>query len=913
MKDCISNNITIKEKTLVFSNDSYSNIFLFNDNQCFNIELNKGTLNLQNFVDANELILPSESTFKVGIKSEEELTQIEGAKHTYTICSDLRISSTKHTYLINIYADELKSLFLDIKRVYSGDEEVNLFDIYVHDNTLNISVESLKQGSVSEAGIVLFSSDCNIIPFICSEASNNKAHFKIDLSKLLINDVKTFKGNLVFNNNIFPICINKDIFFKEYITSENGIIYSLFISSVNELLNIEVHNDIRFEPTLTSFVIEKDLVIIKGDFNSNLTVNNLDLFELEFKLFNKEYSLDYDIKYNDTNFEISFSKDDLFTLKNVFSKKIRLRVRLTAKKDSLEKISKNNTISKDVYSNISSHLNTSSDHGFERIQTEDSLTNNFIAHLKDSSDSYVDFLIETSFDKSTKLIIGNAIKISEIPYIRARKNSVQIKFRSAINLPKDTFNLEMSSSSKKLKASKIKVIGKKTFVATFKHSSETSLKGAEVFTLLDELITKGMNLQITVGGRIYSQTISDINELTVFKNTSEFISNTRKYKKICSLAYKKLFLKLPINKKRVLFESFLGRNISGNPKYIYQQLVDSGLDEEFELIWILNDTSEQIEGKHKVVKRKSLKYYYLMATSGYWVFNSRQANGIRKREGVTYVQTWHGTPLKRLAGDMDSVNMGKTTSIKKYKNSFFKDSAKWDYLLSQNDFSKETLARAFRFDKEIIEGYPANDILYTKNNSEDINTLKEKLGLPLDKKVILYAPTWRDNQFFQAGHYKFNLQLELDKMQEKLGDEYVVALRTHYLIANAINVDEYNGFVYDFSKGFDIQELYLISDILITDYSSVMFDFANLKRPMIFFTYDLEDYRDNLRGFYFDFEETAPGPIALTTNEVIDAILNKNLAEDYKDKYENFYNTFCHIDNGNSAKNAVDIIFNLKK
>ena len=471
----------------------------------------------------------------------------------------------------------------------------------------------------------------------------------------------------------------------------------------------------------------------------------------------------------------------------------------------------------------------------------------------------------------------------------------------------------MSSSSKKLKASKIKVIGKKTFVATFKHSSETSLKGVEVFTLLDELITKGMNLQITVGGRIYSQTISDINELTVFKNTSEFIFNTRKYKKICSLAYKKLFLKLPINKKRVLFESFLGRNISGNPKYIYQHLVDSGLDEEFELIWILNDTSEQIEGKHKVVKRKSLKYYYLMATSGYWVFNSRQANGIRKREGVTYVQTWHGTPLKRLAGDMDSVNMGKTTSIKKYKNSFFKDSAKWDYLLTQNDFSKETLARAFRFDKEIIEGYPANDILYTKNNSEGINTLKEKLGLPLDKKVILYAPTWRDNQFFQAGHYKFNLQLELDKMQEKLGDEYVVALRTHYLIANAINIEEYNGFVYDFSKGFDIQELYLISDILITDYSSVMFDFANLKRPMIFFTYDLEDYRDNLRGFYFDFEETAPGPIALTTNEVIDAILNKNLAEDYKDKYENFYNTFCHIDNGNSAKNAVDIIFNLKK
>jgi CDP-glycerol glycerophosphotransferase len=125
----------------------------------------------------------------------------------------------------------------------------------------------------------------------------------------------------------------------------------------------------------------------------------------------------------------------------------------------------------------------------------------------------------------------------------------------------------------------------------------------------------------------------------------------------------------------------------------------------------------------------------------------------------------------------------------------------------------------------------------------------------------------------------------------------------HYLIMNTINIEDYKGFVYNFSEGYDIQELYLISDILITDYSSAMFDYSNLRRPIIFFAYDIENYRDSLRGFYFDFENEAPGPIVKTTDEVIFIINNiDNINNEYKSKQEVFYNKFCHIDDGSAAE-----------
>jgi CDP-glycerol glycerophosphotransferase len=200
--------------------------------------------------------------------------------------------------------------------------------------------------------------------------------------------------------------------------------------------------------------------------------------------------------------------------------------------------------------------------------------------------------------------------------------------------------------------------------------------------------------------------------------------------------------------------------------------------------------------------------------------------------------------------------------------------------------------------------------LYQYNNTRSINKIQENCGIPKDKRVIFYAPTWRDDQFFEKGRYKFRLDLDLAEMREQLGEEFVIIMRMHYLVAEHMDLDAYKGFAYDFSNYEDIRDLYLISDLLITDYSSVFFDYANLKRPIIFFTYDLDRYRDKLRGFYFDMEENAPGPLVKTTEGVIKEI-QAMAASDFAvpEPFEEFYRRFCYLECGESSKRVVDRVF----
>src|SRR5699024_1867147 len=148
--------------------------------------------------------------------------------------------------------------------------------------------------------------------------------------------------------------------------------------------------------------------------------------------------------------------------------------------------------------------------------------------------------------------------------------------------------------------------------------------------------------------------------------------------------------------------------------------------------------------------------------------------------------------------------------------------------------------------------------------------------------------------------------MDLQRMKEIFSDEYVIVLRLHYLVAENIDLSVYDKFVYDFSYYEDINELYLMADMLITDYSSVFFDYANLKRPILFFIYDLDEYRDKLRGFYFDFEHKAPGPLVKTTEELINEI-KKIAANQFKvdDNFDSFYQKFCYLEDGRASERVM--------
>lgn len=376
------------------------------------------------------------------------------------------------------------------------------------------------------------------------------------------------------------------------------------------------------------------------------------------------------------------------------------------------------------------------------------------------------------------------------------------------------------------------------------------------------------------------------------------------------LAYYHKYLKQPLMKNVVMFETFNAKNYSDSPKYIYEYLAKN-YGKDFQCVWALNNGTQPPFGA-KVVKRFSFQYAYYLARAKYLVFNVRPPLWYRKREGQVFLETWHGTPLKRLVFDQEEV----TAASPKYKQQFYKQRKDWDYLISANDFSTETLARCFMYEGEMLDyGYPRNDLMYAENKDEIAREIRNKLGIPLDKKTILYAPTWRDDEYYGKGQYKFTLQLDLDLLRKRLGDEYVILLRTHQYIADALDTTGLEGFAYNVSKYDDITELYLISDICITDYSSVFFDYANLRRPILFYTYDIEKYKNQLRGFYIDMNTEVPGPLLYTSEEVISAIENiDEVNEKYAKRYEDFYNRFCHIDDGNASKRVVERVFlNSKK
>ncbi|ARJ28091.1 bifunctional glycosyltransferase/CDP-glycerol:glycerophosphate glycerophosphotransferase [Staphylococcus lugdunensis] len=367
-----------------------------------------------------------------------------------------------------------------------------------------------------------------------------------------------------------------------------------------------------------------------------------------------------------------------------------------------------------------------------------------------------------------------------------------------------------------------------------------------------------------------------------------------------------------VDDKTIVFESFGGKNYSDSPKYIYEYMQQHY--PQLNYIWVCTRPEQTvIPGNAIKVQKGSRAYYQAYAKAKYWVSNARLPLYLNKKENQVYIQTWHGTPLKRLANDMKVVRIPGTTTAN-YKKNFYSEASRWDYLVSPNRYSTNIFKTAFWMDEARIWeiGYPRNDVLVTRQNDTDyLNQIKRDLNLPEDKKVIMYAPTWRDDEFVKKGQYLFDLKINLANLQKQIGDDYVILLRMHYLITNALDLNGYEDFAIDVSNYNDISELYLISDALITDYSSVMFDYGILKRPQFFFAYDIEKYDKGLRGFYMDYMNDLPGEIITDEFKLAEELkhIDKH-KERYKDKIEKFYQDFCSLEKGHASQFIGDHIYN---
>ena len=351
----------------------------------------------------------------------------------------------------------------------------------------------------------------------------------------------------------------------------------------------------------------------------------------------------------------------------------------------------------------------------------------------------------------------------------------------------------------------------------------------------------------------------------------------------------------------VVYTSFGGRQCSDSPRAIYDELLRRGAPLRHR--WVISDGMAYApEGSH-AVREGSREHYEALARARFVVVNDHFPEWFRRRDDQVCLQTWHGTPLKRLGFDVSAMHKVK----RGFETHWDEQERNWQYVVSPNRFTTPILKSAYHLTGELIEtGYPRVDVLAREDRDEAGRRLRERLGIPEGVRTVLYAPTFRDQITDRRGRYRLDLHLDLERLRSAVGDDTVILFRKHHYVIDPVPATT-DGFVRDVSSYPDGTELLLAADVLITDYSSMMFDYANTGRPMLFFTYDLETYRDEVRGFYFDFLERAPGPLLETSDQVAEALQGLDAVRaQHSQRYADFVAEFCELDDGGAAGRVVD-------
>lgn len=357
---------------------------------------------------------------------------------------------------------------------------------------------------------------------------------------------------------------------------------------------------------------------------------------------------------------------------------------------------------------------------------------------------------------------------------------------------------------------------------------------------------------------------------------------------------------VPIQKKTMIFCSFGGRKFDDSPKAIYEEVCSRKEFDDWNLIWVFTEPEKFELHRGKKVKIDTIRFFHALLYSKVWVSNSGMDRGIdlhRKKNVI--VETWHGTPLKKIGGDENQNSLGGGMVAPKGKpdNKTIR--------CAQSEFDRDIFARIFNADKDAILlcDLPRNDALF-RYSLEEIERIKNKLNIGIEKKVILYTPTYREYLIDENRNTFLAPPMDLMKWERELGDEYVLLIRAHYAVSNALNITE-SSFVKDVSDYPCLNDLYIISDMMISDYSSTYFDYSILNRPMFCFAYDLEEY-EKKRGLYLNIKEELPCEIDRTEESLISNIKNVKL-EKAISRTKEFSQKYTPYAGGASAK-VVDKI-----
>ncbi|MFJ3820490.1 CDP-glycerol glycerophosphotransferase family protein [Streptomyces nodosus] len=361
-------------------------------------------------------------------------------------------------------------------------------------------------------------------------------------------------------------------------------------------------------------------------------------------------------------------------------------------------------------------------------------------------------------------------------------------------------------------------------------------------------------------------------------------------------------LEEPVDPRLAVFSAYWNRGVACNPAAIAAKLAE--LAPHIHPVWVVSrDRAALLPPGTDHIVPGTRRYWDVMARAKYLVNNVNFPNSVVKRPDAIHLQTHHGTPLKRMG--LDQVDFPAAAKGLDF-DALLARVDKWDYSVSANSHSTRMWERAYPSRHISLDhGYPRNDVFYSAT-AEDIRAVRERLGIAPGRRAILYAPTHRD---YEAG---WSPRLDLASLADRLGPDTVLLVRGHYFYGGAASPLTgllRSGRVIDVSSYDPVEELSLAADVLITDYSSIMFDYANLNRPIVIYADDWETYAKT-RGVYFDLMAQAPGQVARTQDELA-AVLET-------DAWRNeaalkalglFRRRFCEFDDGRAAERVVRRVF----
>jgi len=348
-----------------------------------------------------------------------------------------------------------------------------------------------------------------------------------------------------------------------------------------------------------------------------------------------------------------------------------------------------------------------------------------------------------------------------------------------------------------------------------------------------------------------------------------------------------------------MFESWRGL-YADSPRALSERLATT--DPSYRRLWV-SSGEHQFPADVDTVERHSAAYFRHLLTTDVLVANDIVSKHVVKGPRVHYVQMWHGTPLKLIGHDERAHSY---TGAQAHLKRMVRDVAKWDYLVSPSPACSEIFRSAFGFGGEIWEtGYPRNDVLRSPDAEARRLEGRSLLGIPEGSLAVLHAPTWRDDDKSDDGRFRQSVLLDPDVLAEALPEGSRLLLRLHR------NVKErptgQGDFVLDVSDHPDIAELYLAADVLVSDYSSAIYDFAVTGKPILLFAPDLDRYRDSVRGMYFDYEDWAPGPVSLTQEDLAAGLAGLDeVTRTWESRYRAFVEKFCPHEDGHASERVAD-------